>query len=487
MKTLIIKPMALTMVLFFLSSFISINKIQAEENNFNQASYPDTSGFKADSILKNATLVDDYIRIVKHPDYWNNTFVGKSRPSNIWTRAVFYEGHMALYNVHKDTALFNYAYNWGKFFNWQMAYKLNTTTDGDNQCCSQTYLELYKLKPEQAMITTVKSCLDYNINTKKNNYWTWIDTIQMSMPVYALLGQVTGNSKYFDYMYRAYKWTRDTLDVTGLYNKKDGLWWRDKDFNPPMVNANGKQVYWSRGNGWVYAALVRVLSFTPENEKHYSEYRSDFLAMSEALLKCQREDGFWNPSLADPDEYGGKETSGTALFVYGMAWGINNGLLDTATYLTAVKKGWKAMSRDAIHSDGKIGWMQGTGKQPSDDQPLSYEKMPNFEDYGTGCVLLAAAESYKLAINLEKSGKPNDLSNNDINKPSVVSSAYSLQICNSPFSVIRIYDISGNCQISKYTSDSNNYTIETGQLPEGVYIARIIKNGKSYDIKFVKP
>ena len=42
--------------------------------------------------------------------------------------------------------------------------------------------------------------------------------------------------------------------------------------------------------------------------------------MSKALKKCQREDGFWNVSLHDPTNFGGKETSGTALFVYGMAW-----------------------------------------------------------------------------------------------------------------------------------------------------------------------
>ena len=29
-------------------------------------------------------------------------------------------------------------------------------------------------------------------------------------------------------------------------------------------------------------------------------------------------------------------------------------------------------------------------------QPLSYDRVPDFEDYGTGCFLLGAAEYYKL-------------------------------------------------------------------------------------------
>ena len=92
------------------------------------------NAFSSDSILKYAKLIDDYIRFIKHPDYWNNTVVGgKSRPGNIWTRAVFYEGRIALYEIAPDTALFNYAYNWGKNFNWQVAYGNATSVSGDDQ------------------------------------------------------------------------------------------------------------------------------------------------------------------------------------------------------------------------------------------------------------------------------------------------------------------------------------------------------------------
>lgn len=116
--------------------------------------------------------------------------------------------------------------------------------------------------------------------------------------------------RYWDYMHKGYLYTRDTIDVTGLYNPEDAFWWRDKNWNSQDSYVNGKPVYWSRGNGWVYAALVRVMNELPETSPYHAFYKADFLAMSASLLACQREDGFWNPDLINDQHYGGKETSG---------------------------------------------------------------------------------------------------------------------------------------------------------------------------------
>ena len=66
----------------------------------------------------------------------------------------------------------------------------------------------------------------------------------------------------------------------------------------------------------------------PKNAPHREEYLKTYLEMVNALLPLQRADGFWNVSLTDSTDYGGKELTGTALFAYGYAWGINKGLLD---------------------------------------------------------------------------------------------------------------------------------------------------------------
>jgi unsaturated rhamnogalacturonyl hydrolase len=216
------------------------------------------------------------------------------------------------------------------------------------------------------------------------------------MPVFVRLGVVYNDTSYFRKMYDLYAFAKYNHGGKGLYNAEDRLWWRDKDFVPPYKEPNGEDCYWSRGNGWVIAALARTLEWLPKNDPHYNEYLQDFKSMATALPSLQRADGFWNVSLHDANNFGGKETSGTALFTYAFAWGINNGILDKKSYLPIITKAWKAMTRDALHKDGMLGFVQGTGKEPKDGQPVGYDKIPDFEDYGLGCFLLAGSEVYKL-------------------------------------------------------------------------------------------
>lgn len=347
--------------------------------------------------LKTLIKVNDHY-LKKHPDplqgipYYSRK---KVYEANIWTRAVYFEGLMALHSIYPDNRYYDYAYDWADGFKWGMRRDDTTTRNADNYCCSQTYIDLYRLTPEPKMLTKTKANMQMLINTPQVDDWTWIDAIQMGMPVLAKLGHDTGDKRYFDKAWNMYKWSRDTL-AGGLYNAKEGLWWRDKDFVPPYKTPNGKQCYWSRGNGWVVAALVKVLEELPADDPHRADYEKDLTAMLEAAAKCQREDGFWNVSLADPDDFGGKELTGTALFVYGMAYGVRNGLLDSKKFMPVIAKGWNAMVKDAVHPDGYLGYVQGTGKEPKDGQPVAYDSKPDFDDYGTGCFLLAGSEVYKL-------------------------------------------------------------------------------------------
>lgn len=346
-------------------------------------------------ILKTTILVNDYF-MKKHADYTQPSYVGRFRPSNIWTRGVYYEGLMALYSIYPREDYYKYTYDWGAFHKWGMR-NGNTTRNADDHCCGQVYIDLYRICPTSPeMICKIKSSIDMVVNTPQVDDWTWVDAIQMAMPIFAKFGKMTGEQKYYDKMWDMYEYTRNAHGDNGMFNVKEGLWWRDQDFDPPYKEPNGANCYWSRGNGWVYAALVRVLDEIPADEKHRSDYINDFIVMSKALKKCQREDGFWNVSLHDPTNFGGKETSGTALFVYGMAWGIRQGILDRKEYLPIVLKAWNAMVKDAVHPNGFLGYVQGTGKEPKDGQPVTYNSVPDFEDYGTGCFILAGAEMYKL-------------------------------------------------------------------------------------------
>lgn len=331
------------------------------------------------------------------PDVSQESFVrNRYRPSHIWTRGVYYEGLMALHQISPREEYYRYAYDWGKAHNWEL-HRGNTTRNADNQCAGQTYIALYQLCQDPELIKNIRINMEMLIHTPQNKDWSWIDAIQMAMPVFAQLGQVTGDERYYEKAYQMYMFSRNQHGPNGLYNPTDGLWWRDADFCPPYKEPNGKNCYWSRGNGWVYAALARYMDLAPKNEKHRAQYLKDFKSMSQALLTCQREDGYWNISLHDPDHFGGKESSGTALFVYGMAWGIRQGILPSKIYLDPVIKGWKALE-EAVHPDGFLGYVQGTGKEPKDGQPVGYDQEPDFDDYALGCLLLAGSEIYKLSF-----------------------------------------------------------------------------------------
>ncbi|HLS96796.1 rhamnogalacturonyl hydrolase YesR [Sphingobacterium allocomposti] len=330
----------------------------------------------------------------KWPDTGKPIYTNRWRPSNIWTRAVYYEGLMALYQIDPDKRYYDYAVDWGTQHKWSMRNGVETR-NADDQACGQIYLDLYEMDPQPERMAAIKQNIDYIIRSGKVDDWTWIDAIQMAMPVFAKLGVMLNDERYFDYMYKMYTHTK-AVEGGGLYNPEDKLWWRDKDFVPPYKEPNGEDCYWSRGNGWVVAALVRVLDILPETEKHRTEYLEDYKNLMEGVLAVQRSDGFWNVSLHDPGHFGGRETSGTALFAYGMAWGINKGILDATIYRPAVDKAWSAMVNEAVHPSGFLGYMQGTGKEPKDGQPVRFASVPDFEDYGLGCFLLAGSEYYKL-------------------------------------------------------------------------------------------
>lgn len=347
--------------------------------------------FAGEEILDIARLTNDYF-MAKYADPTEKSFVGKVRPSHIWTRGVYYEGLTALNEVAPEKRYDDYIDRWGKFHQWKPNGVM--TLHADNQCCAQTYLDRYFATGDTACMTHVIRNLDHQISTGRNNCWTWIDAIQMAMPVYSKAYRATSDRRYLDYAMDSYRWSRNQCGG-GLFNETEGLWWRDKDYVPPYKEADGKNCYWSRGNGWVYAALVRVMDDMDPADPYYDELKKDFLAMSHALMKCQRSDGFWNVSLVSPVTFGGPEMTGTALFLYGMSWGLRHGYLDKAAFLPVCDKAWRALE-SCVHPNGFLGYNQGTGKDPSAGQPVTFTSIPDFEDYGTGCFLLGATEYYKL-------------------------------------------------------------------------------------------
>lgn len=343
----------------------------------------------------------------KHANPTQPIAADKEYPSHIWTRSVYHEGLMELNAVAPKREYIEYVTEWASHHQWNFCGG-RTTHNADDYCCAQTYIELYRLHPNDTLLENTRLLLDNMVNSPKKDDWTWIDAIQMGMPVFAKYGCVSKDMRYFRKMMDLYSYTRNCINNIGLFNSMDGLWWRDRTFMPPYKEPNGENCYWSRGNGWVYAALARTITeidrvlpdMTADEQTELKTMRKclrdDFVRMSMALLKCQRSDGFWNCSLHDASNNGGKETTGTALFCYGMAWGIRHGLLSPAVFTAPAALAWNGMCKEALHKNGFLGYVQGTGKEPKDGQPVTYDSEPDFDDFGLGCFLLAGTEMYRL-------------------------------------------------------------------------------------------
>ena len=363
-----------------------------------RAALPDKSGSSLpgqQEVLASMRLANTWF-MNKWPDPGKEIVTNIARPSHIWTRAVYYEGLMALYSIDPRKEYYEYAVDWGTQHHWTPRNGVKGR-NADDLCCGQTFIDLFGIGGRRERVDSIKATVDNMVPGDKCDDWHWIDALQMGMPVFTRLGVLYKDTAYFRKMYDLYHYTKIVQGGHGLYNAEEHLWWRDKDFVPPYKEPNGENCYWSRGNGWVLAALVRVLALLPQKELHRPEYLKNYLDMVDALVPLQRADGFWNVSLHDSTHFGGKELTGTALFTYGIAWGIRQGYLDKKIFLPVVARAWNAMVKEALHANGMLGYVQGTGKEPKDGQPVGYDKIPDFEDYGLGCLLLAGSEIYQLS------------------------------------------------------------------------------------------
>jgi len=204
----------------------------------------------------------------------------------------------------------------------------------------------------------------------------------MAPPIWAKLSKITGDKKYSDFMMKEYEVTRKHL-----FDEKEHLFFRDNGFI--KKRDNGKKVFWSRGNGWVFGGLTLLMDEYEKGSKEYEYFKDIYLKMAKKLVKIQTPKGHWAMSLLNQGIYKTLETSGTSFFTFGLAWGINNGILEKETYEPHIKKAWNSLLSH-INKDGMLGYVQPIGAGP--DKSFKDQS----EVYGTGAFLAAGSEVYKL-------------------------------------------------------------------------------------------
>ena len=311
--------------------------------------------------------------------------VGVANFNNEWTFAALYDGLIAASKTTGDPAYRNAVVKFAQAQDWKLA--KNRFPHADDMALGKAYTALYLEDPKAIRIADTKAMLDQLVvrpDDSAKELWWWCDALYMAPPVLARMSEIAGDPKYDRYM--DHEW-----DITSnlLYSPEFHLFSRDANYLS-QKQTNGKPVFWSRGNGWVMAGLVKVLQALPLNDPSRPRYIKQLQEMAAEIAAIQSADGLWRTGLLDPADYRLPEISGPAFFTYAIAYGINEHILDREKFLPVVQKAWAGMLTH-IYADGRLGSIQPVGERPGEFKPsASYV-------YGVGGFLEAGSELDRLS------------------------------------------------------------------------------------------
>ncbi len=297
-----------------------------------------------------------------------------------WTFAALYDGFLAASKTTGDPKYHDAMVKMAQGYDWKL---VNARfPHADDMALGQTYMDLYLENHDAQRMADTKAILDQLVvrpDDPAKLLWWWCDALFMAPPVLARTYAATNDLRYLNYMDK--EWWETSAS---LYDPAEHLYFRDSRYLT-QKEANGQKLFWSRGNGWVMGAFVKVLEKMPKDYPTRPKYIAQYKEMAARLAAIQSKDGLWRTGLLDPGSYDLPEVSGSAFFTYSMAWGINNGILERAKYEPVVKRAWAGMLTH-IYADGRLGSIQ-----PIDAQPGKFKPSASYV-YGIGGFLLAASE-----------------------------------------------------------------------------------------------
>jgi rhamnogalacturonyl hydrolase YesR len=321
------------------------------------------------------------------------TFREESAQGTGWEQAAFYIGLARWAGVTGEERYSSALLEKAEANGWQLGPRY---WHADDQAIAQMYLALATSEddPRIAAITDAfdrvlaappQTSLDFREEDSGasegtcQKRWCWCDALFMAPPAWARLSEVTGDPKYRDYALKEYFATKEYL-----YDEERHLFYRDSRYFERRT-AVGNKVFWSRGNGWVFAGIPLLLESLPAQHPGRDALLTLYREMAGAFRSLQHPRGYWSSSLLDVEHETLPETSGTAFITFGLAWGVNRRLLSQQEFGPAVERGWAALVR-AVDRDGKLGWVQQVGSAPEETRESDTQL------YGAGALLLAASE-----------------------------------------------------------------------------------------------
>jgi unsaturated rhamnogalacturonyl hydrolase len=251
--------------------------------------------------------------------------------------------------------------------------------------------------------------LEEHPRTSEGGFWhkkiypnqMWLDGLYMGAPFYARYTVEFENGKNLDDVAKQFE-----LIQKHSRDEKTGLLYHGWDESKQMDWANKETGtspnFWSRSLGWYAMALVDVLDYFPKDHPKQPELVGYLNQLAEALTKFQAPSGLWYQVT----DMGGKEgnyleSTGTSMFAYALAKGVNKGYLPTE-YLEVANTAFDGLTRDLIKvaDDGEITITQacavaGLGGNPYRDGSYEYyvnERKKDNDPKATGPFILAALE-----------------------------------------------------------------------------------------------
>jgi unsaturated rhamnogalacturonyl hydrolase len=337
-----------------------------------------SSALKPKEIRRAMKLVGDWQLRVAEPNF-----------NSQWTFAALYDGLIAASAATGDPRYRQAVFDYATRQQWKLLD--DRFPHADDMALGQAYLDLYLIdQPKQRnpeRIADTKAILDRLLqrpDDPSKDLWWWCDALFMAPPVLTRMSVATNDPNYSQFMER--EWA---ITTKSLYDPSHHLYFRDARYLT-KTEKNGKPLFWSRGNGWVMGALVKVLETLPPTDPRRPEFEQQLRDMAAEVASIQGPDGLWRSGLLDADSYPLPEISGSAFFTYAIAYGINEHILDKSRYLPVIQRSWSGMLSH-IYADGRLGSIQ-----PIDGQPGIFKPSASYV-YGVGGFLLAGSELEKLS------------------------------------------------------------------------------------------
>ncbi|SFZ92731.1 unsaturated rhamnogalacturonyl hydrolase [Flaviramulus basaltis] len=281
-------------------------------------------------------------------------------------------------------------------------------------------LYLYpKTKEERFLkaMQTLDSQMETQPKTSDGGYWhkkvypyqMWLDGLYMAEPFHTRYAK-----EYIEDGVVQQKIYDDVVLQFDLIQKhsrdeKSGLLYHGWDESKEQQWANketgNSQHFWSRGMGWYGMAMVDVLDFLPENHPGRERIIIYLNKYAEAITKVQDTSGLWWQVLDQGNREGNYlEATGSAMFTYTFAKGVNKGYLPKK-YLEIANKAYKgiidnliSVEENGIVNLNKCCGVAGLGGNPYRDGSFDYyvnEIIRSNDPKGTGPFIMASLELNK--------------------------------------------------------------------------------------------